>query len=100
MKIENPVVFRENLRNRLYALIRRKKCSLNLEKGIFNYSIQEAKKQKIIRKWDNSYFVRIYITKLHSILLNLKKNSYVKNNNLLKSGVCGSKARPRPERGR
>jgi len=45
MKIENPAVFRENLRNRLYALIRRKKCSLNLEKGIYNFAIQEAKKK-------------------------------------------------------
>jgi len=84
MIILEPVTFRKKIKNKLIEIIKDHEISENLERGIFNYSIQEAKKQKIIRKWDNSYFVRIYITKLHSILLNLRKNSYVKNNNLLK----------------
>ena len=33
-----------------------------------------AKKQKIIRKWNNTYFVQIYIRKLHSLFVNLKKD--------------------------
>ena len=84
MKIINVEKFRQNIIKKLSEIIGSNNISKNLEKGIFNYSIQEAKKQKIIRKWDNSYFVRIYIAKLHSILLNLKKDSYVKNPTLLK----------------
>ena len=84
MNIENPVVFRENLRNRLYTLIRRKKCSINLEKGIYNFAIQEAKKRNLVRKWDNSYFVMLYIDKFRSIYLNLSKKSTIKNKDLLK----------------
>ena len=84
MIITEPEKFRQNIINKLSEIIGINNISKNLEKGIFNYSIQEAKKQKIIRKWNNSYFVRIYIAKLHSIILNLKKDSYVKNPPLLK----------------
>ena len=85
MIIKEPEKFRNNIVNNLNTIIKNSNISQNLEKGIFNYSIQEAKKQKIIRKWNNSYFVRIYISKLHSLILNLKKNSYVKNSSLLKN---------------
>jgi len=84
MFVKEPEKFRKNIVNNLNTIIKNNNISQNLEKGIFNYSIQEAKKQKIIRKWNNSYFVRIYVSKLHNILLNLKKNSYVNNSTLLK----------------
>ena len=73
MFVKEPEKFRKNIVNNLNTIIKNNNISQNLEKGIFNYSIQEAKKQKIIRKWNNSYFVRIYVSKLHNILLNLKK---------------------------
>ena len=87
MFVKEPEKFRKNIVNNLNTIIKNNNISQNLEKGIFNYSIQEAKKQKIIRKWNNSYFVRIYVSKLHNILLNLKKNSYVNNSTLLKKGA-------------
>jgi len=61
MKISNPTSFRENIRGKLNKIIRKKKISLNLEKGIFNYAIQTAKQKNIVRKWDNDRFVLIYI---------------------------------------
>ena len=84
MKIPNPTSFRENVRVKLNKIIRKKKLSLNLEKGIFNYSIQTAKQKNIVRKWDNAAFVLIYIDKLRSIILNLNTKSTVQNKQLLK----------------
>ena len=84
MQIKTPEKFRENVSEKLNIIIKNNKISKNLEKGIYNWSIQQAKKDKIIRKWTNSYFVRLYICKLHNIILNLNKNSYVGNKTLLK----------------
>ena len=39
MKIANADTFRTNVKKKLNKIIRRKKLSLNLEKGIFNYTI-------------------------------------------------------------
>jgi transcription elongation factor S-II len=44
----------------------------NLEKGVFNYAIKEATSKKIIKKWENPYFVQLYLDRLRSLYLNLK----------------------------
>jgi transcription elongation factor S-II len=46
--------------------------SINLEKGVFNYAIKEANSKKIIKKWENPYFVQLYLDRLRSLYLNLK----------------------------
>ena len=84
MKITNPDTFRVNVRNKLNKLIRKKKISINLEKGILNYDIQTAKLRNIVRKWDNDAFVMIYVDKFKGLLLNLNVKSTVKNKELLK----------------
>lgn len=84
MIIQNPEIFRANIVTKLNNLIKNKKITQNLEKGIYNYTIQEAKKKSIIRKWNNPTFVLIYVDKLKCIMFNLNKNSYVGNNTLLK----------------
>jgi len=84
MKIVNADTFRTNVKKKLNKIIRRKKLSLNLEKGIFNYTIQTARLRNIVRKWDNKAFVMIYVDKFKSILLNLNAKSTVKNKELLK----------------
>ena len=89
MKITNPTSFRENVRAKLNKIIRRKKISLNLEKGIFNYTIQVAKQKNIVRKWDNDTFVLIYTDKFRSILFNLNAKSTVQNKELLKKLKAG-----------
>ena len=84
MKIANPEIFRVNVTKKLNNVIKRKKLSLNLEKGIFNYAIQTAKLRNIVRKWDNEAFAMIYIDKFKSILLNLNGKSTIQNKDLLK----------------
>ena len=84
MKIANADTFRTNVKNKLNKIIRRKKLSLNLEKGIFNYTIQTARLRNIVRKWDNKAFVMIYVDKFKGLLLNLNAKSTIKNKELLK----------------
>jgi len=84
MKIVNADIFRTNVRKKLNKIIRKKKLSLNLEKGIFNYAIQTAHLRNIVRKWDNKAFVMIYVDKFKGLLLNLNAKSTVKNKELLK----------------
>jgi transcription elongation factor S-II len=51
-----------------------KNICLNLEKGVFNYAIQEADKKEIVKKWDNVYFTQFYVDKMRSVIINLEKN--------------------------
>jgi DNA-directed RNA polymerase subunit M/transcription elongation factor TFIIS len=70
-KIENPDLFRSNIRKKLETIIKDEKNALNLEKGIFNYALKEADQRKVIKKWDNTFFVQIYLNHLRSIITNL-----------------------------
>ena len=71
-KIDNVDTFRANVRQKLDAILQNEKNSCNLEKGIFNYSLKEAEYRKVVKKWDNKFFVQIYIDRLRSIITNLK----------------------------
>jgi transcription elongation factor S-II len=71
-KIDNSEAFRANIRTKLDDILHNDKNSSNLEKGIFNYTLKEAERHKIIKKWDNKQFVQIYLSHLRSIMTNLK----------------------------
>ncbi|MDC0142056.1 hypothetical protein OAI84_00500 [bacterium] len=81
MYINNPIEFRSNIINKLNIILKNKKNSLNLEKGIYNYSIKEAKQRKVVRKWTNDFFIIIYISKLFTILSNIKNNNLLERLN-------------------
>lgn len=70
-KIENPDLFRSNIRKKIDEKLQNEKNSSNLEKGIFNYTLKEAEQRKIIKKWDNKYFVQIYLDRLRTVYTNL-----------------------------
>lgn len=97
--IANPVEFRDSLRRRFKLLLEQgptKKpekpekpegcdnsgmpavseslldaMSINLERGIYNFIIQKATKEQIVKKWSNPYFVEIYTDHARSIYINL-----------------------------
>ena len=69
--IENPETFRDNIRKKINLKLNDEKASLILEKGIFNYALKEADNRKVVKKWDNKFFVQIYLDHLKSILNNL-----------------------------
>ena len=71
-KITNPPVFRENVRNKLKEIFEDETLAINMEKGIFNYTIKEANNHKIVKKWENPLFSQIYTDHLRSIYINLK----------------------------
>ena len=73
-KIENPELFRSNIRKKLDEKLQNEKNSSNLEKGIFNYTLKEADQKKIVKKWDNKYFIQIYLDRLRTIYMNLNDN--------------------------
>jgi len=71
-KINDPENFRANVVKCLYNITQNQKISENLEKGIYNYSLDVSEDKKIIKKWSNESFVVIYIQKLRTLILNLK----------------------------
>jgi len=73
-KIENPELFRSNIRKKIDEKLKNEKNSSNLEKGIFNYTLKEADQRKIVKKWDNKYFIQIYIDRLRTVYTNLNDN--------------------------
>jgi transcription elongation factor S-II len=77
MFISNPTVFRNNVSHKINEIICDDKFSLNLEKGIFNYSIKEANDRKIIKKWDNQQFQQIYIDHFRTIYYNIQQPNLI-----------------------
>ena len=76
-KIEHPEQFRAKIVEKIDEILINPKNSANLEKGIFNYSLKEAERRKVIKKWDNAGFVQIYTSHLRSIIHNINKNTHI-----------------------
>ena len=76
--INNPKLFRDNIRDALDKIVYNIKISTNLEKGIYNFTIKTSEDKNIIKSWSNNLFVNIYIQKLKCILYNLKEESLLK----------------------
>jgi DNA-directed RNA polymerase subunit M/transcription elongation factor TFIIS len=81
LKIVNPDDFRANIVKKINNVLNNEKNSGNLEKGIYNYTLKEATQKKIIKKWDNKYFVQIYLDHLRSIMNNLNEDILKQINN-------------------
>jgi len=81
--IKDPSEFRKRIQDKLLLKVKTEKNAINLEKGIFNWAIQESINRKVIKKWDNVHFVRIYLDKLKSVYFNLSEkvlNDLFQNN--------------------
>ena len=74
-KIENPDDFRSNIRKKLSSFLQENMThAANLEKGIYNWALKEATNRKVVKKWDNQFFIQIYIDHLRSIFVNLRND--------------------------
>ena len=69
--VDNPSTFRKNIQAKFNNIIKNENMSLNLEKGIYNYTLKESTNRRVIRKWCNPHFVHLYIDRVRSIYLNL-----------------------------
>jgi transcription elongation factor S-II len=70
--IVNPTLFRKNVVAKFTEKIE-PTMALNLEKGIYNWTISEATTRKVLKKWSNRYFSTIYIDRFRSIWMNLSE---------------------------
>jgi DNA-directed RNA polymerase subunit M/transcription elongation factor TFIIS len=79
-KIEEPKTFRNKVCIQLEKLYpdfsEKPNFFINLEKGIFNFAIKEATSRKIIKKWENPFFVQLYTDRLRTIFMNLKNPTF------------------------
>ena len=72
--VENPSAFRKNIQAKLNNIVKNENISLNLQIGIYNYTIKESSNRKVIRKWNNPQFVQLYVDRVRSIYLNLNED--------------------------
>jgi len=75
---EDPDTFRKNIVNKLKTflpaeLLSDEKSAINLEKGIYNYAVNEAKSKKILRIWSKEEFVMLYIDRLRTVYMNINR---------------------------
>jgi len=97
--IENPTQFRANLRDKIKDLLVASRqedddnddndaaaatatatatatamttIATNVERGIYNFVIQKATRENIVKKWDNPYLVQVYLDHARSMFVNLK----------------------------
>ena len=84
MNVTNPTEFRKNNAKLLNRLLKNKRKSKNLEISIYNYSIGQATKKKILKKWENPNFTSLYLNQLRKIYCNINSDNYVANKTLLK----------------
>lgn len=78
LKNDNIDLFRNNVSKKINCVLSQKKENRhgrNIEISIYNYTLQEAQNKSLIKKWDNQFFRILYLTRLKSILTNLKQNT-------------------------
>ena len=63
MNITDCEIFRKKISNKFSTFFGEKK-SINIEKGIYNFAIRKSTKLNIVRKWENKYFVIIYLDRM------------------------------------
>ena len=51
----------------------------DLERGIYNWTVDFADEHRIVKNWKNSLFLNMYMEKARSVISNLDPNSYLKN---------------------
>ncbi|NBT47820.1 MAG: hypothetical protein EBT07_08380 [Actinobacteria bacterium] len=77
------------LRNRIRNIIQSRCAFLNeeertdLERGIFNCSLEESKRRRVHRVWDNPEFQTIYSIIARRTISNLDSKSYIGNTRLV-----------------
>jgi hypothetical protein len=72
IKIENPDLFRVNITQKIDIIIQDTKISRNIERGVFNFALKEATTKKLLKKWENPFFVNIYLDRMKTIYTNIQ----------------------------
>lgn len=70
--VHNPEHFRNTIVNYIDKYVKNEIYSKNIEKSIYNFTHIKSKKDKIVKKWENTGFVLIYLNKFKIIFHNIK----------------------------
>jgi len=76
---KDPESFRRNIQKKLSEKLGDEtgNMGLNLEKGIYNRTLEKAGSMNIVKKWENAYFVQLYLDWLKCICINLQNADVV-----------------------
>jgi len=87
LQIATPDEFRKNVRVKLAARFTAPafgmtpeaagNAALNLERGIYNYTLRESDTKNIVKKWDNGYFVQIYADRLRTVCISMANDHVI-----------------------
>ena len=78
IEVNDPVKFRSKIVKNIDNIVKNIRMSSNIEKSVFNASLKQANKVKVIKKWENRNFVEIYVLILKKIYLNLRNDKVLK----------------------
>lgn len=70
-RLAEPEKFRDNIAKRLAKILDNDKSGINLERGIYNSTLETADARNIVKKWENTIFVSLYIERLRNVYVNL-----------------------------
>ena len=76
--VQNPTNFRVNIRNVIKNKVKKESWAENIERGIYNYCIKLAEERRIVKKWENPYFVILYKDHFRSIYANITESNIKK----------------------
>jgi transcription elongation factor S-II len=79
--VDNPEHFRKQITNYIDKFVKNSINSKNIERSIYNYSIVHSDKMSIIKKWNNEYFVLVYLNKFKIIFHNIQNKVILKRMN-------------------
>ena len=87
-QVTHPDHFRNTIVVSLNKILKNMVKARNLEKGIFNKSLDEAATKTIMKSWDNHLFVQLYVDRFKHIYFTLQNAEIVEK---LTSGVFKAK---------
>ena len=77
--------YRTRIIDKFNTIVKNKKKSKQIENSVYLHIKEQADKHEIVDFFQNNYYKKQYMIKCISLFVNLNKNSYIKNNNLLKN---------------
>jgi len=75
--VEDSELFREKIIKAFYKIVQNNVKARNIEKSIYNKTIDESIEKTIIKKWDNYLFVQLYLNRLKYVYFILNNDEIV-----------------------
>ena len=75
--VADPEKFRATIIKSIIPLVKCETKARNIEKSIYNKCLEEATEKTIIKRWDNKFFVMIYLDKFKHIYFTLKNSEII-----------------------